>query len=56
MKESEAVRKICPFKLGGNSDGYDGFFCEGSGCMGWDAWSPQDPPQGDCGMKPKEVE
>lgn len=37
MLETEAKQKLCPFKLGGNNVNLDPIYCEGSGCMGWEA-------------------
>lgn len=66
MLESEAEGKWCPFTFSGTEPQR----CAGSHCMGWDewkkavrgdqsqivGWNSYDPPQGDCGMKPKDIE
>ena len=42
MLETDAKKKLCPFKLGSGTIGdhpkSNGWNCEGRGCMGWEEW------------------
>jgi len=59
MLETEAKKKVCPYKLNNSAMGR---LCEGTHCMGWevlfekkdDEWVPRNPSQGYCAMVPPE--
>ena len=59
MKESEAIKKLCPELSTGDTV----HTCVGSKCMMWEEWDyidgtwiPVDEPYGDCGLKSKYLE